>query len=244
MISFLAINHDSFFSQATQLKNQISEATGVNVEISSMKGNQIKHQYDFSPHFYDIDDYDRAPGMEQYFNQKSLGHQVIFQLSTGSDDLKSSIDILDAFRTQILSTGYGLLDTQIFDDDIGDGAVVYYYMDEGQVIVTWNGDARIDVNIFTYAYESHFEEANLFLDKKFLDGQNFSLMLLDEQPRGIGRVVNPRSETNTYKGSIACHDDYYFCPQYAAKEGDCESNQFKDFLNDRCKASCGNCREQ
>ncbi len=237
IVSFLAINHEGFLGHTDELKQEIYDTSGLVIEVSSMKGNHVKHQYDFSPHFYKLDDYDQNVGIEQFFNQESVAYQSVFQMKF--DGIKMTPGALETIFAKHFETSpeYHIIDIQLFNDDIGDGALVYVLMQEGQVIVTWNGGTRMDINILTYNDE--LDHKSLF-GQKFMKRNNFSLMLLDEQPRGVGRVVNPHKETKEYKGTAQCHDVYFSCREMS-KQSLCNIGEKQTWMEENCKASCGYC---
>jgi spermidine synthase len=73
-------------------------------------------------------------------------------------------------------------------DTPGKGLVLSAFWKTGNVVVLYDGDSHVDINLFTY--EQEIEIANEF--EQHFQKQIFLLArgLRDEQPRGIGRVVN------------------------------------------------------
>jgi len=76
--------------------------------------------------------------------------------------------------------------------DIGDGCIITVFWSQGSVILSWDGWTNVEVNLFTDIESS--KTSKLF-DNIFLERIPFlSLFSHDEQPRGIGRVVNFSNE--------------------------------------------------
>ena len=59
---------------------------------------------------------------------------------------------------------------------------------KGNVIVLWDGRGHVDLNLFLYDEDDQFAKA--FEKALTFELKVVQLALKDEQPRGIGRVVN------------------------------------------------------
>merc|ERR1712150_92316 len=78
----------------------------------------------------------------------------------------------------------------------GDGCVLFAFWEGGSCIVVWDGRNHIDLNLFTFQESKEFaKKFVLTFTKRKLRG--FKKKLHDEQPRGIGRVVNLASDLTT-----------------------------------------------
>ena len=71
---------------------------------------------------------------------------------------------------------------------IGKGCLIVASWSEGDSVATWDGNARIDVNLFSRSWQKSLSTK---LKKEFLSkNEGLRLLIHDEQPRGFGGVVN------------------------------------------------------
>ena len=82
---------------------------------------------------------------------------------------------------------------EMIEKGIGDGAMASAVMKEGTVVVTWDGDVRVDINLFTFDETEAL--ATDFMTKFSERIPKLKLLLRDNQPRGINRVVNFAQES-------------------------------------------------
>jgi hypothetical protein len=100
---------------------------------------------------------------------KGLLKQTILAMKMGSDIADDDLKVLD-FKS------------------VGEGCVVISFWSGGSVVLLWDGRNHVDLNLFTYlesnafskGFKTEFEKAYPLLNT----------VLVDEQPRGFGRVVN------------------------------------------------------
>ena len=105
--------------------------------------------------------------------------------------------------------------------------------------ITWDGAASIIVNIFTYDEKASHRQ--LFVTP-FTDRLSpvMNLNLMDEMPRGYGKVIN-KSERVNRDESPDCYDHYKLCPTLT-KKGNCEGgNGAKEWMKLNCMFSCNHC---
>jgi S-adenosylmethionine/arginine decarboxylase-like enzyme len=69
----------------------------------------------------------------------------------------------------------------------GDGCLLVAYCSGGSVVLMWDGRIHIDVNLFTFSESSSAHDAFEQQLKTML--RSLEAILVDEQPRGFGRVV-------------------------------------------------------
>ena len=126
----------------------------------------------------------------QYVSQKSFGRQTVFQLHIEEGGPStSSAAIEKALSETIAAMGYTITGgVMLIEKDIGDGAMAAAVMEEGTVVVAWDGETRIDINLFTF--DETEQLATDFMTHMIDRIPKLKLMLRDEQPRGINRVVN------------------------------------------------------
>eukprot|EP00539_Tryblionella_compressa_P017749 CAMPEP_0178846216 /NCGR_PEP_ID=MMETSP0746-20121128/17902_1 /TAXON_ID=913974 /ORGANISM="Nitzschia punctata, Strain CCMP561" /LENGTH=102 /DNA_ID=CAMNT_0020510563 /DNA_START=27 /DNA_END=332 /DNA_ORIENTATION=- len=71
---------------------------------------------------------------------------------------------------------------QVHQYPIEEGFVLVATWDEGSTILTWDGNSRVDINLYTVK-EEEFERG-------FVDYNNWDLFSKADFPRGTGSVVN------------------------------------------------------
>jgi hypothetical protein len=90
----------------------------------------------------------------------------------------------------------GLAEANIKEFAIGDGILILCQWSQGGMATTWDGRASVDINLFTY------EEDFTLADQIALSIQGtipmLHLALRDEQPRGMGRVVNYKRDLDEF----------------------------------------------
>ncbi|KAL9189819.1 hypothetical protein ACHAXT_009494 [Thalassiosira profunda] len=199
----------------------------------------MREQVDYEPVTFSWADYDQRPGLEQFYGQRPVGLQSVYQLGLDESASKklSSASIKKAFKGAVQKWwGKGSKEAS---HDIGQGALFVALSSEGQVAVTWDGAESVNVNVFTYDEKSdHYKSfATPFADML----PKMNLMLSDEQPRGYGKVIN-KSERINYDESPDCYDHYQFCVELT-KKGNCGggADAKKDWMTEHCQFSCKLC---
>jgi hypothetical protein len=170
------------------------KAMDVSVELRTIHGGLFHFEEEFEPTKFLQSDYDNEPGEKQYEQQEPLGRQNIFQLepAEGVKDVKLSSEKLSGVLEQSLDHIKFEVTSYHHVTDVGDGAVIAYFCKEGSLIAVWDGRQHVDINFFTF-------EESPGLPETFMGGflhfvkeveSKMHIPLRDDQPRGIGRVVN------------------------------------------------------
>jgi glycerol kinase len=79
-------------------------------------------------------------------------------------------------------------------DELGDGVALIAVSLEGSAIVVWDGDSRVDINLFVYESERTDKFVTRFKKTLKKSQVKAKVLLRDEQPRGTGRVINFRDD--------------------------------------------------
>jgi hypothetical protein len=193
----------------------------------------------FEPVTFSFKDYDQQPGIEQFYGQRAIGLQTVFQLEL-EDEKKSltAASISKAAKIAVNSMGEGgAVAVEESFHEIGEGALYVALMPNSQVSVTWDGAGSVNVNIFTY--DETLNHKNLFVSKFKATLPNMSLVLKDEFPRGYGKVINKSDRVNRNE-SLGCYDDYKLCVNLS-KNGHCDDVDEKEWMHSNCQFSCGLC---
>lgn len=198
----------------------------------------MREQTNYNPVTFSWADYDQRPGLEQFYSQRPVGIQTIFQLGLAPNSKKelSFPSIKNAFKIAMRKLEKD--STEAFHE-IGDGGLYIGLSSKGQVVVTWDGAESVNVNIFVYD-----ENANIYDLFAAHFGENLpplKLMLRDEQPRGYGKVINKSDRVNSEE-SPDCYDFYKLCPTLA-KKGHCDEGKDvpKEWMLTNCMFSCKLC---
>eukprot|EP00574_Skeletonema_japonicum_P001352 CAMPEP_0201739164 /NCGR_PEP_ID=MMETSP0593-20130828/45628_1 /ASSEMBLY_ACC=CAM_ASM_000672 /TAXON_ID=267983 /ORGANISM="Skeletonema japonicum, Strain CCMP2506" /LENGTH=1246 /DNA_ID=CAMNT_0048233417 /DNA_START=29 /DNA_END=3770 /DNA_ORIENTATION=- len=199
-----------------------------------------RHQPDFNPVTFKQEDYDLQPGLEQFYGQRAIGFQTVFQLvlKDAEEDLTAlSISTAANAATKSMSKGKGIVDESFHE--MGEGALYVALTSNAQVVVTWDGAGSINVNIFTY--DETVNHRSLFVSRFKASLPSMDLALKDEFPRGYGKVINKSDRVNRGE-SPNCYDHYKLC-QNLSNMGRCEDNA-KDWMRINCQFSCGLCEKK
>jgi len=188
-VGILSADDTEFVIHMDDAVKNIESKSDLNVTVRKVQGALVRFQNDFQPQYFKGGDYDNDNAIDQFNNQKSFGRQSIFQLNIDGNGSTSSGAIKEALDHTISGMEYTATeDVVTVADGIGKGAMVSAIMDEGSVVVVWDGEAHIDINLFTSD-----ETENLATNfMRTFAGQipGLKLSLRDEQPRGINRVIN------------------------------------------------------
>jgi spermidine synthase/S-adenosylmethionine/arginine decarboxylase-like enzyme len=168
---------------------------GTSIELRKIHGGLFNFQKDWNPKIFTMSDYDDGKGKAQFDSQQPLGRQNIFQLVRTADvEDGTSLDLSLTRIWICLKSAMGAVRMRMtlvrqFPDDVGDGGIIFAFTDLGNVIVVWDGREHIDLNFFTYDEMEGTPEKFMgaFLHKV---ERKLTVGLRDDQPRGIGKVVN------------------------------------------------------
>ncbi|KAL7543767.1 hypothetical protein ACHAXR_013077 [Thalassiosira sp. AJA248-18] len=242
-MSFGMIHEGTGASLQKLLRAQVSLDQNDAVEFTDIRKvttrGAMREQVNYNPVTFSWADYDQQPGLEQFYGQRPIGLQSVYQLGLDANAKKvlSSPSIKKAFKSAMQKWGGKSAYEEAFHE-IGQGALFVALSFEGQVVVTWDGADSVNINIFTYDEKvNHFEAfAVNFMDLL----PSMSLMLSDEQPRGYGKVINKLDRIN-YDESPDCYDHYKMCPSLTEK-GNCDGGGgAKEWMAVNCRFSCNHC---
>jgi len=173
-----------FTKHLVDVISNIEEKTSLVSDVRNIKGGLWKFQQDFDPPFFLPDDYDQSEPLKQWNSQQPVGLQNVFQLENTNAYRKINLDqVKNAVEKAVITS------SKIHEfSSVGDGFLFVSLISGGTVVVTWDGHKHIDINLFIFSH-------NKKIAKKFLKDfqSNFphlKLVLHDEQPRGLGRVVS------------------------------------------------------
>eukprot|EP00577_Skeletonema_sp_RCC1716_P002359 CAMPEP_0113394340 /NCGR_PEP_ID=MMETSP0013_2-20120614/12442_1 /TAXON_ID=2843 ORGANISM="Skeletonema costatum, Strain 1716" /NCGR_SAMPLE_ID=MMETSP0013_2 /ASSEMBLY_ACC=CAM_ASM_000158 /LENGTH=1048 /DNA_ID=CAMNT_0000278145 /DNA_START=75 /DNA_END=3221 /DNA_ORIENTATION=+ /assembly_acc=CAM_ASM_000158 len=196
-----------------------------------------RFQTDYDPVTFKQDDYDQQPGLEQFYGQRAIGLQTVFQLALkDAEESLTALSISDAANAATKSMSKGVVEESFHE--MGEGALYVALMPNAQVVVTWDGAGSVNVNIFTY--DETVNHKSRFVSKFKASLPSMNLVLKDEFPRGYGKVINKSDKVNRGE-SPSCYDHYKLC-QKLSKAGRCEDDA-KDFTHLNCRFSCGLCEK-
>lgn len=209
----------------------------VELRKTTIRGATREQGDDYEPVLYSWNDYDQQPGLEQFYSQRAIGVQTVFQLQRKPNTKKSlsalSVETAAKFATNSISKP-PIKETF---QKVGDGAIYVALMSNAQVTITWDGADSINVNIFTY--DQSLDHDAYFVNKFKAPLPSMNLMLKDEMPRGYGKVINRSDRVNRAETPL-CYDHYKMCTGLS-KEGDCDNGKNKTWMRVNCKFSCGVC---
>ena len=162
---------------------------GIATIIKRIEGGIEEVNQDQQTTWYSEDDFDRQAGESQFAEQQPLGEQSYLQFIVTSNAL--SVELLER----------AVLEPQIehkvgFNSKIGMGGgfVVTSTSIQGTVVLIWDGNIQVDINVFAYESEVVEKFVKGFTNYLQNSGAHIEIMSNDQMPRGIGRVVNLRKD--------------------------------------------------
>jgi len=206
---------------------------------TTIRGATREQGDNYEPVLFSWRDYDQQPGLEQFYGQRAIGVQTVFQLQRKPNSKKSlsasSIESAAKFAVNSISKP----PTKESFQKVGDGAIYVALMSNAQVTITWDGADSINVNIFTY--DQSLDHDAYFVNKFKAPLPNMDLMLKDEMPRGYGKVINKSDRVNHAETPL-CYDHYQLCARLSKERG-CDEKENKKWMHVNCKFSCGLCEK-
>ncbi|KAG7349592.1 spermidine synthase [Nitzschia inconspicua] len=169
-----------FFSRLTNVTDAIKKSTGIPTRIRLIEGGV--EEIDLDPqHVQWIreSEYDR-PGESHFQTQNPFGEQHLHQFS-----VKSSGTTIDHYVLERILWMTFHPDVTMRMETVGRGLVFAGISPQGTVLVVWDGDGRVDVDVFSSEIEFRERAVAPFKSHLHLEQQSF-----DEFPRGVGRVIN------------------------------------------------------
>ncbi len=217
--------------------DQIDVVNFADIRKVTIRG-AMREQSNYNPVTFSWADYDQRPGLEQFYSQRPIGLQTVFQLGLAPNSMKelSFPSVKKAFKNAMQNVEKG--STEAFHE-VGDGGLFIGLSSKGQVAVTWDGAGNVNVNIFIYDEDANIYE--LFAAPFLEQLPPMKLMLRDEQPRGYGKVINKSDRVNSEE-SPDCNDFYKLCHTLAQK-GSCDGGKevSKEWMLSNCMFSCKLC---
>jgi S-adenosylmethionine/arginine decarboxylase-like enzyme len=200
-LSILSLHDPELFLHLSQMVEKFDQVHGgvTTMEVENVFDGMVPPQIGhFKPKIFKPDDYDQKPAREQLAGQKSLGRQSIIQFeikprpdipNDKASAIKSALSVSVPSKEELK---YSTFDGNVGEDaGIGDGQIVVGISSEVFVIVVWDGNTHIDVNLY-------LSDEDLYLHRLFIStfvlnlGKTIPIQktLSDTHPRGIGRVVS------------------------------------------------------
>eukprot|EP00571_Detonula_confervacea_P001510 CAMPEP_0172327290 /NCGR_PEP_ID=MMETSP1058-20130122/59156_1 /TAXON_ID=83371 /ORGANISM="Detonula confervacea, Strain CCMP 353" /LENGTH=503 /DNA_ID=CAMNT_0013044297 /DNA_START=135 /DNA_END=1646 /DNA_ORIENTATION=+ len=234
-LGYLTIGNPLFLVQLVGVLKNISERARVTATLVSMKSSPVQLQSSYSPHHYTMFDYDETHGMNQYAEQMPVGKQTLLQMNVKNAAISN--ELLET-RTQDFLRSMNVTHAELSFHTVGDGIILYAVFVDGHMVTVWDGRQNIDVNIFSY--NETIPHKNLF-EEYFMKPINSisTLTLWEEQPRGVGRVINFSKDVIAIPG---CVDRYMLCDKLE-ELGECDVEAEKRWMFTNCPLACDHCPE-
>lgn len=185
-----------FIGKHQKVLTSIEKKTGLVKDIRGIRGGPFTKDPDWKwSHFFLPEDYDQTGPLQQWQTQVPLGYQTIFQLEP---KLGSQVDLdlnpehlKEAFQSAVEPKL--AQETETAMETVGEGCVVSAMWQGGNVVLLWDGRNHVDLNIYMSTENSTLAEEFVGeFNRQFK--KSFDTVLRDQHPRGIGRVVNFKSD--------------------------------------------------
>jgi hypothetical protein len=181
----------AFEALEKRLQDRLAD-TGAKIELRWIHGGLFNYIDDFKTREFKHEDYDNKPGRDQFASQVWLGSQYIYQL-VPKESLRQELS-LKMFKIAVyleaafMAIGIHQVTTKQFSG-VGDGGAIVAVSSKTNAVVLWDGREHIDINLFMF--EDSSSEAKKFIDTFVRSTMHqMEVSLRDDQPRGVGGVVN------------------------------------------------------
>ncbi|KAL3915185.1 MAG: hypothetical protein SGILL_005765 [Bacillariaceae sp.] len=175
-----------------RLRDRLAESNAT-IELRKIHGAMYQYKRDWDPKIFKQSDYDSKAADKQFEEQIPVGRQNIFQLvrdQNFSGELGLSVETLAGYLKTVMS-GLGMYATKTgqFAKNLGEGGVVVALSEVADVILVWDGREHVDISLCT-------DEEFIGLPEKFIGHflslveRKLTVFLRDDQPRGLGHVIN------------------------------------------------------
>ncbi|KAG7368315.1 spermidine synthase [Nitzschia inconspicua] len=174
-----------------RLRDRLSDSKAT-IELRKIHGALYRFKEDFQPRVFKQEDYDSKPGRVQFANQSPFGRQNIFQL-VKSDGYKEEL----AFTLNELwghleaaMTGIHMIPSTVRQiSGFGEGGMIAAVTSMGDAILVYDGREHIDISLYTDGEFTGLPEK--FMGRFMYEiERKMKVALRDDQPRGIGHVIN------------------------------------------------------
>lgn len=228
--------------RAQTLLNQNPAVKFTDLRKVTLRG-AMREQVNYDPVTFSWADYDQRPGLEQFYGQRPVGLESVFQLGL-APDAGAALSVAGVKKAWKVASkkwvGEGGAEKAFHE--VGEGALgIALAPGAGHAAIVWDGADVLTVNVFTYDEGvDHYDAIVVPLLEAL---PPMALMLRDEQPRGYGKVINKSDRVNRDE-SPDCHDNYQMCPSLK-KGGKCVGGQgAKEWMEEHCQFSCKLCDKE
>ncbi|KAL7551298.1 hypothetical protein ACHAWF_014480 [Thalassiosira exigua] len=192
-----------------------------------------RKQANYDPVLFSWDDRDSRPALEQFYGQRHVGLQTNWWFRSDSGGALSALQVEEELKAVIGLMWEGAEDAMKFIPTVCEGLFVVILSSDGQMVITWDGAAIANANVFSYAGGINPYLGLVVLLEKFLGMEPIQI---DDHPRGHGKVVT-KSGRVTFDDGPDCHDHYKLC-----KELPCtDSEGAAAWMSNHCRLSCDHC---
>jgi len=175
---------ERFVEHLVQVISDI-EKNNLESEVKNIYGGLINFRPNFDPHYYTYNDYDQKAPLLQWNSQQPVGLQTVYQIELVHGSL-TPLQFQNALNSSVQT--FHKSNTIHAFNELGEGSVIVSLIKDGTVVATFDGDKHIDLNIFTLKEDENI--ASRFVENVRYHFPTNNIVLLDEQPRGYGRVVS------------------------------------------------------
>ena len=170
------------------------------VEVKTITGGIHYYDSEYDTKGFRPEAYDAQPSLKQAADQRPLGRQCILQFENLSPNALS-IELLNRSLQETIHIALGIQAQSIYRwstfTEVGDGAAIAVIYPTGSVVLVWDGQLHVDVNLYSSSDQSK-ATADTFV-ALFSEKTALNKTLRDDQPRGPGRVVQFQDEIDGYQ---------------------------------------------
>ena len=168
------------------------------LSICSLRGGEFGYDADMTPsQVYSHSDYNMTSALSQWRSQRPLAHQSILEFESIGDTIPSlSCNRIAQVLDPIFSSLTSHSKSDAIDLEVGDGCIITRSTSRLHVVTAWDGKTHVIVNIYDFDVDESLSHE--FQEQFQIEVPGLECTNRNDQPRGIGKVVNFRRDIEEY----------------------------------------------
>ena len=117
-VNVLSTGDSRFFTRIVEYADAVTNRTGIPFEISDIVGAPPKDSDEYQPKHFTPEDYGIESGEEQFKKQRPLGHHIVSQLKTGSDEKSAkafTLELVAALDSALKAAKFSKVQVQVIE---------------------------------------------------------------------------------------------------------------------------------
>ncbi|KAL7552164.1 hypothetical protein ACHAWF_015385 [Thalassiosira exigua] len=187
-LSVYSAGNPDFYADLVRAADEIAKIAGLKSDVRYVRNGMNNYEADFSPSaVFSHAAYDHAAARKQRESQRPTGRQSVMQFDAKAPGASYAEGKIESYLRKVLSSmNVKEAEVDVVRSKVGEGGVVCALWKGGDAVVVYDGDKRLDLNLFTLDMD---EEFHGYFEGHFVaNAPSVALKLRDTQPRGPGGV--------------------------------------------------------